>query len=105
MSEKMELMAVDFLLNASKRTIEDAMLNRCADSANRRKQILEMMDSWAERQAEQMLLTWFLDHGSELAATITLPPLVTESKPVLRVRTGPLSAEEFREVLQSLVDS
>jgi hypothetical protein len=99
------MVPLDFLLTASKKSLEDAMLNRFSESSNRRKQILELLDSWAERRAESLLLTWFLNHGNELMATITLPPRVTEVIPLLRARAGPLSAEEFRDSLRSLVES
>jgi len=94
-SDKVEIMPVEFLLTASKKSIEDAMLNRFSDSANRRKQLLELMDLWAERRAETMLLVWFLNHGDELMGTITLSPRVTEVVPLLRTRAGPLSRKSL----------
>lgn len=106
MPKNPELIPLDFLLNASKMSLEDAMLNRLADASNRSKQIVELLETWAERKAEVLLLQWFLSHGNELMATVTLTPtLLTEGKTYRSDKSAPLSAEEFRERLRSLVES
>lgn len=105
MSDKPYLIAADFLLTASKISMEEAMLKRLADASNRRKQIVDLLEAWAERRAEALLLEWFLSHGKELMATLTLSSRVAGTLPELPERIGPLSPEEFRASLKCLVDS
>lgn len=105
MSDKLDLMATDFLVTASNVSMEEALLRRLADASNRRKQIVELLESWAEGQAEALLLEWFLKHKKELMATLTISPSVAERLPALPARTGTLSPEEFRESLKCLVES
>lgn len=105
MSEKPDLIAADFLLTASTVSMEEAMLRRLADVSNRRKQIVELLEAWAEGRAEALLLEWFLKHKKELMATLTLSPSVGGQLPALPAKTGTLSPEEFRESLKCLVES
>jgi hypothetical protein len=107
MAEKPDAMiAFEYLLGASKCSLENAMLRRLADERNRRKELMELLDAWAERRAEALLLSWFLTHGEALAGSLTAPLKVTEIKhPVPGDKPGPKSAVEFRETLRGLLNS
>lgn len=106
MADDSELIAFDFLLSASKISLEDAMLRRNADVSNRRKQLVELLDKWAETRAELLLLEWFLAHGNKLMAAVTQSPRVTELAPLLLpAKPGPISATELREGLVRLLNS
>jgi hypothetical protein len=106
MADDSQLIAFDFLLTASKISLEDAMLRRHADVSNRRKQLVELLDKWAESHAELLLLEWFLTHGNNLMAAVTQSPRLTELAPLcLPEKPGPISSSELRERLISLLDS
>lgn len=106
MAHECKQIAMDFLLSASKTSLEEAMLNRLADVSNRRKQLVELLDEWAERRAETLLLEWFLSHGNELMATVTSTPRVTETIPLLlSAQPRRISATELREKLARLLES
>lgn len=105
MAPESKQIAFDFLLTGSKMSLEDAKLARLADVSNRRKQIVELLDEWAERRAEFLLLEWFLLHGNELMAAITAPPITALAPLLLPAKPGPMSGEEFREKLGRLLES
>lgn len=106
MAEDPELIAFEYLLGASKSSIENAMLNRFADERNRRKELVELLEKWAERRAEALLLRWFLRHGDALMGSLTRPPKVTEiERLVSEGKPEPISAARFRETLRTLVNS
>lgn len=97
---------VEFLLTASKNTLQDALLNRMADSSNRQKNLLEMVDILVEVRAQIELIRWFLVHGDELMAAVTSMPTVTEiAASSVPEKPGPKSASDFRETLKSLLES
>ena len=102
MNEKPELIALEFLLGGSETSLENVLLNRLADVRNRRKEIIELLDSWAERQAEAMVLEWFLKHGAELVGSVTRTVTVTELQ---RLSDPAETSEDFRESLRKLVKS
>ncbi len=56
MAEDSGLIAFEYLLSGSQRSLENVMLNRLAEARNRQKELLELLDKWAERRAEAMLL-------------------------------------------------
>lgn len=106
MIEDAPLFPCTFLLDASKNSLQEALLNRLSDASNREKHLRELLDMWAERRAEILLIRWFLKHGDELMAAITASPRVTEMKTVsLPPKPGPVSASDFRKTLQTLVES
>ena len=71
MSENDDLIA--FLLSGSRTGLQNAMLGRLADSRNRRKEIIELLDLWVEETALAALYQWFAAHGEELAARLNAP--------------------------------
>lgn len=82
--------ALEYLLTGSETSLQNAMLARLADAKNRRKEIIELLDKWVEKEAEAMLLQWFLEHGEALAGSLVRPELMRE---------------DFRESLKSLLKS
>lgn len=106
MQPESKQIAFEFLLHGSKMSLQDAKLSRLADVSNRRKQIVELLDEWAERRAEALLFEWFLTHGNELMAAVTMPSTITTIEPMrLPSAPGPISALELRERLQCLLNS
>jgi hypothetical protein len=106
MADDSKLIAFEYLLGGSQTSLQNAMLNRLADAANRRKELIELLDKWAEREAEALLLEWFLKHGEELMGSLTRSPKVTE---ITRLKNAekptPITAVELRETLRTLVNS
>jgi len=68
-----EKQMVDFLLNASKTDLQDAMLKRLAEVSEKRKELSDLLNEWVEQAAEARLINWFLLHGEELAAKLGAP--------------------------------
>ncbi len=99
MADDSGLITFEYLLGGSQRSLENVMLNRLADARNRQKELIELLDKWAERRAEAMLLEWFLKHGDALMAAVAKSPKVTE------IERLPDSLEEFRETLRNLLKS
>lgn len=106
MADDSKLIAFEYLIGGSKTSLENAWLNRLADARNRRREILQFLDQWAEREAEALLLEWFLKHGEELMGSLTRSPKVTE---ITRLRAAekpePITAGELRETLKTLLNS
>jgi hypothetical protein len=109
MADDPKLIAFEYLLGASKCSLQNAMLHRLADAQNRRKELFELLDAWAEKRAEAMLLSWFLERGEELAGSLgsmTRSPRVTEIQRLVPAeKPGPQKSLDFRETLRSLVES
>lgn len=106
MADEIELVSLEYLLGGSKTSLENAMLNRLADERNRRKELVELFEKWAERRAQAMLLRWFLEHGNELMGSVTRSATVTEIKRLpAEKKPSPISAGDFRETLRTLVNS
>lgn len=98
--------SVDFLLNGSKLSMEEAMLRRLADASCRRKQLLELLDLLVECQAEVLLLEWFMEHGNALMGSVTASATVTQMElPELPEKPSPMSATELRANLERLLES
>jgi hypothetical protein len=105
-SEKAELIALSYLLGGSQVSLQNTLLNRLADAQNRRKEIIELLDAWAERHAEVLLLEWFVKHGDELMASVTRMETVIELKRLAEPeKPGPQRLEDFRESLRNLLES
>jgi hypothetical protein len=99
MAEDSGLIAFEYLLNGSERSMQNVLLSRLADARNRQKDLVELLEKWAERRAEALLLEWFLKHGDALMAAVASSSKVTEIKRL------PDSPEEFRETLRNLLES
>lgn len=93
------LIPVSYLLNASKTSLENAMLKRMEQSSMRRKELLKLLDEWAEESAGVMLAEWFLRNGEALMGAVLQTATVTELKP------GPMTATGLRDALRRLVES
>src|ERR1700733_13885045 len=105
MAEESGLIAFEYLVSGSKTSLQNSLMNRLADVSNRRKEIIELLDKWAERQAEATLLAWFLEHGEELMAALAASP-VTEIQPAsLPRKPGPMKAIDFRDRLKNILES
>ena len=59
----------EFLLSASRNSLQSYELSRLAHAANLRKEIGQLLDSWLEENASAMLARWLLDQRER-----TLPP-------------------------------
>lgn len=105
MADNPELLPCEYLLGGSKTSLENAVLVRLADERNRRKELLELLEKWAERRAEAMLLRWFLDHGDELVGSLTGSPITEIKRMPAGEKPGPISATAFRETLRNLLNS
>jgi predicted oxidoreductase len=105
MTDDVKLIALEYLLEGSTRSLQNAMLHRLANARNLQKDVEQMLEKWAESQAEAMLLAWFLKHGEELAGLLASSK-VTEIKPLNEARKpGPVSAVDFRDRLKNLLES
>jgi hypothetical protein len=108
MPDDASLIALEFLLGASKDSMQDAMLNKMNEAARTRKEIMELLEKWSTVRAEALLLSWFLDHGDEVvgSATVANSPNVTEIKrPDTPEKPGPHRAVDLRRELRRLLDS
>lgn len=70
---------LDFLLNNSKRDLQDAFLRHLSASRNKRKEIGDALEQWIEEESAARLVSWFLNNGAEVAAKLNAaaPPLPT----------------------------
>lgn len=108
MPDDPSLIALEFLLGASKDSMQDAMLNKMNEATRARKEIMELLEKWSLAQADAMLISWFLEHGDEVvgSATVTNSPKVTEIKRLTTPdKPGPQRADDFRKILRKLIDS
>ena len=91
--DETDLIALQFLITASKHSIENTMLNRMAESQNLRKDIQKLIEDWIDRRAEARLLEWFMEHGDELSAGLNAPEV------------QPVTSKELRDSLRRLLNS
>ena len=61
---------VKFVCFASKRSLDEALLARLAESRNTRKQIEELLDVWLTKSVEAEFLFWFSTHREEVGARL-----------------------------------
>jgi hypothetical protein len=57
----------EFLLSASKNSLQSYELSRLAHAANLRKEITALMDQWLEETAAAMLARWLLEQRERAA--------------------------------------
>lgn len=109
MSERPNLEKPDFfeyMLSGSTTALQNVMLHAMTDSANRRKELFDLLDRWAEKRAEALLVEWFLNHGEELMARVTRSETITEIQRLAEPeKPGPQRLEDFRESLRNLLES
>ena len=65
---------IEFLLSGSRVALKDAFLRGMAEERNKRKEIGDLLESWAEERAQLIALEFFLMHGEELAARLVAAP-------------------------------
>src|SRR5690348_5967646 len=65
---------IDFFLSGSRVTLKAAFLKHMSEERNKRKEIGDLLESWAEEKAQLIALEFLLAHGEELAAKIAEPP-------------------------------
>jgi len=60
----------EFLLSASRNSLQSYELSRLGHAANLRKEVAPMLDQWVEEIAAAMLARWVMEHRErEIAAT------------------------------------
>ncbi len=52
----------EFLLSASRNSLQSYELSRLGHAANLRKEVAPMLDQWVEETASAMLARWLLEH-------------------------------------------
>ena len=52
----------DFLLTASRSSLQSYELSRLSHAANLRKEIAQLLDSWVEENSAAMLARWLIEH-------------------------------------------
>jgi hypothetical protein len=62
----------EFLLSASRNSLQSYELSRLGHAANLRKEVAPMLDQWVEETASALLARWLLEHqGREAASAST----------------------------------
>jgi hypothetical protein len=61
---------IKFVCFASKRSLDDALLVRLAESRNARKGIEELLDVWLAKSVEMEFLAWFSHNREEIGAAL-----------------------------------
>jgi len=77
----------EFLLSASRNSLQSYELSRLSHAANLRKEIGQLLDSWLEENAAAMLPRWLMEHrehpaSSEEDPTSSAEPRRVESRGV-----------------------
>ena len=60
----------EFLLPASRNSLQSFELSRLSHASNLRKEITQLLDSWLEENSEAMLARWLMEHASGLARAV-----------------------------------
>lgn len=58
----------EFLLSASRNSLQSYELSRLSHAANLRKEMAALMDQWIEETSAAMLARWLMEHGEREAA-------------------------------------
>jgi hypothetical protein len=72
----------DFLLSASRNSLQSYELSRLSHAANLRKEIGQLLDSWMEENAAAMLARWLMEQQRERPLRTSDAPQASESRPV-----------------------
>ena len=68
----------EFLLTASRTSLQSYELSRLSHVANLRKEIFQLLESWIDENSAAMLARWLLEHRQRPA-----PPAATQETDVL----------------------
>lgn len=71
----------EFLLSASRNSLQSYELSRLSHAANLRKEIAALLDQWMEENSAAMLARWLMEHREReltLVETPSSPPLAPE---------------------------
>lgn len=60
----------EFLLSASRNSLQSYELSRLGHAANLRKEVAPMLDQWVEEIAAAMLARWLMEHREREAAAL-----------------------------------
>jgi hypothetical protein len=58
----------EFLLTASRNSLQSYELSRLSHAANLRKEITQLLESWVEENSAAMLARWLIEHGDRAPA-------------------------------------
>jgi hypothetical protein len=72
----------DFLLSASRNSLQSYELSRLSHAANLRKEIGQLLDSWLEETAAAMLARWLIEQQRVRPPPAADAPQASESRPV-----------------------
>ena len=70
----------EFLLSASRNSLQSYELSRLSHAANLRKEIGQLLDSWLDENAAAMLARWLMEQR-ERSLRVEDVPQASESKP------------------------
>jgi hypothetical protein len=70
----------EFLLSASRNSLQSYELSRLSHAANLRKEIGQLLDSWLEENAAAMLARWLMEERERPLRVQDAPP-ASETKP------------------------
>jgi hypothetical protein len=61
----------DFLLTASRNSLQSYELSRLSHAANLRKEIFQLLESWIDENSAALLARWLMEHRQRPAAAVT----------------------------------
>ena len=64
----------EFLLSASRHSLQSYELSRLSHAANLRKEIAALVDQWVEENSSAMLARWLMEHREREATPIDAAP-------------------------------
>jgi len=64
----------EYLLECSKKSLQAFLLTQLNNSAERRKEVNQLLDEWVEAESLARLATWFEAYGESLVALASSPP-------------------------------
>jgi len=67
----------EFLLSASRNSLQSYELSRLGHVSNLRKEIVALVDQWVEENSSAMLARWLMEHREREVATVEVPPQAT----------------------------
>jgi hypothetical protein len=71
----------EFLLSASRNSLQSFELSRLSHAANLRKEIGQLLDSWLEETAAAMLARWLMEQQRVRPPPTSEAPQASESRP------------------------
>lgn len=64
----------EFLLSASRNSLQSYELSRLGHVSNLRKEIVALVDQWVEENSSAMLARWLMEHREREVAAADVPP-------------------------------